>query len=92
LREALSRSVKQWRGNEAYEYQLKKRPSTSTPSAGESTAAVKADAYAAFALVHGLAGIWLSGALPHPEDHESLAREITHRLRLTQFSIDTVTG
>lgn len=58
--------------------------STSTSSAGESTAAVKADAYAAFALVHGLAGIWLSGALPHPDDHESLAREITHRLWLTQ--------
>lgn len=42
--------------------------------------AVKADAYAAFAIVHGLASIWLSGALPSPADPIALTREITQRL------------
>lgn len=33
-------------------------------------------AYAAFAIVHGLAGIWLSGATPVPPDVDARAREI----------------
>jgi len=39
-----------------------------------------ADGYAAFALVHGLASIWLSGALPLPDDPSSVARQVTARL------------
>lgn len=40
------------------------------------------DSYAAFALVHGLAGIWLSGALPVPDDPSQVARQVTLRLVL----------
>lgn len=40
----------------------------------------KTSAYAAFALVHGLAEIWLSGALPRPQDPQTIACEITRRL------------
>ncbi|MBO1900390.1 WHG domain-containing protein [Leucobacter weissii] len=39
-----------------------------------------AEAYAAFALVHGLAGLWLAGALPRPEEPSELIRQITRRL------------
>jgi AcrR family transcriptional regulator len=39
------------------------------------------DAYAAFSIVHGLAGIWLSGVLPIPEDPERIAREVTRRFQ-----------
>lgn len=38
------------------------------------------DAYAAFAVVHGLASIWLSGALPIAPEPEAMAREVTRRL------------
>lgn len=38
-------------------------------------------AYAAFALVHGLSSLWLSEALPRPDDPAALAREITARLQ-----------
>lgn len=38
------------------------------------------DAQAAFAIVHGLSGLWLSGALAVPEDPSAVAREITRRL------------
>lgn len=41
---------------------------------------VKVATYAAFAVVHGLAGIWLGGALPRPDDPEPLIREIIQRL------------
>ena len=37
-------------------------------------------AYAAFAIVHGLAGIWLSGATPPPPDPDSRARAIVRHL------------
>lgn len=37
-------------------------------------------AYAAFAVVHGLAGIWLSGATPLPPDPDSRARAIVRHL------------
>lgn len=37
-------------------------------------------AYAAFAIVHGLAGIWLSGATPLPPDPDSRARAIVRHL------------
>ncbi|GAA1695960.1 TetR/AcrR family transcriptional regulator [Microbacterium sediminicola] len=43
-----------------------------------------AGAYAAFALVHGLAGILLSGAVPAPADSVALAREVTQRLRFAR--------
>jgi AcrR family transcriptional regulator len=39
------------------------------------------DAYAAFSIVHGLAGIWLSGVLPIPEEPERVAREVTRRFQ-----------
>lgn len=42
--------------------------------------AAEVDAYAAFAVVHGLSGIWLSGALPLPDDPEQLTRSVTQRL------------
>lgn len=38
------------------------------------------DGYAAFALVHGLASIWLSGALPLPDDPSRVARQVTAKL------------
>jgi AcrR family transcriptional regulator len=40
------------------------------------------DAYAAFAIVHGLVGLWLSGALPYPEDPTARARQVVRRLGL----------
>lgn len=40
----------------------------------------QADAYAAFSVVHGLADLWLSGALPTPEDPRELIRDVTRRL------------
>lgn len=42
-------------------------------------------AYAAFAVVHGLADLWLSGALPPADDARALAGEVTRRLR---FDVD----
>lgn len=54
----------------------------STTVTGEATAGreAKADAYAAFAIVHGLASLWLSGALPLPEDSTALIRQVTRRV------------
>lgn len=43
----------------------------------------QADAHAAFALVHGLASIWLSGALVPPADPATLTAMITSRLAVT---------
>ena len=40
----------------------------------------RAGAYAAFSLVHGLASLWLSGALPRPDGPAELARRITQYL------------
>ncbi len=40
----------------------------------------EADAHAAFALVHGLASIWLSGTLTPPDDPKRLTAMITQRL------------
>ncbi|MGO1539188.1 MAG: TetR/AcrR family transcriptional regulator [Leucobacter sp.] len=40
----------------------------------------KVDSYAAFALVHGLASIWLSGTLPLPDDLSHVAQQVTRRL------------
>lgn len=39
------------------------------------------DAYAAFSVVHGLASIWLSGALPKPDHPGELIAQVTSRLR-----------
>ena len=41
------------------------------------------NAYAAFSVVHGLAGLWLSGALPKPENAAGIAAEVTRRLVFT---------
>lgn len=46
------------------------------------THGAKVDSYAAFAVVHGLAGIWLSGALPLPDQPHAVAREVARRLVL----------
>ena len=43
---------------------------------------IRIDAYAAFSVVHGLASIWLSGALPTPKDSVELTAQVTRRLRL----------
>lgn len=43
----------------------------------------RTDAYAAFAVVHGLSDLWLSGAVPRPDDPAELAGEITRRLVFT---------
>lgn len=40
----------------------------------------QADAYAAFAVVHGLATLWLSGVLPQPENPAATAEEVTRRI------------
>lgn len=45
----------------------------------------RVSAYAAFAVVHGLADIWLSGALPVPDDAAGVVSEVTRRLR---FDLD----
>ena len=42
---------------------------------------IRVDAYAAFSVVHGLASIWLSGALPAPDDPIELTAQVTRRLR-----------
>lgn len=42
----------------------------------------EARALAAFALVHGLASIWLSGALTPPDNPAALARAVAQRLAL----------
>ena len=42
------------------------------------------DAYAAFALVHGLVSIWLNGALPTPKDPHEIAAEVVRRLRFDE--------
>lgn len=47
---------------------------------GAQSEAEVVDGYAAFALVHGLASIWLSGALPLPDDPSRVARQVTARL------------
>jgi AcrR family transcriptional regulator len=39
-----------------------------------------AEAWAAFSLVHGLASLWLSGALPVPNDPDAAARAVTGQL------------
>lgn len=39
------------------------------------------DAYAAFSVVHGLASIWLSEALPTPVNPRELTTQVTKRLR-----------
>lgn len=41
----------------------------------------QADAYAAFSLVHGLADLWLNGALPTPAEPGVLIAEVTRRLQ-----------
>lgn len=43
-----------------------------------------ADSYAAFAIVHGLASIWLDDALPLPDDPAALTRQITQRLAVAR--------
>lgn len=53
--------------------------STAVATSGSSVAEKNIDAYAAFAIVHGLAGMWLSGVLPKPDDPEPVTREITRR-------------
>lgn len=63
--------------------------STAVAASASPRAQQKVDAYTAFAIVHGLAGIWLSGALPRPDDPEPLAREITRRL---SFSVEEAKG
>ncbi|WP_235037963.1 TetR/AcrR family transcriptional regulator [Microbacterium sp. 18062] len=52
---------------------------TATDDAADSSDA-KADSYAAFAIVHGPASLWLTDALPLPEDPVVLVRQITQRL------------
>ena len=54
--------------------------STANPS--DSPMGHEANSHAAFALVHGLAGIWLSGALPVPSDPERLTAMVTERLSI----------
>ncbi|MCY7324523.1 MAG: WHG domain-containing protein [Microbacteriaceae bacterium] len=49
-------------------------------STAESPIAHEADTYAAFAIVHGLASIWLSGTLTPPTDPATLTALITERL------------
>lgn len=51
-------------------------------SASRTAAAREADAVAAFAIVHGLASIWLSGALALPPDPAALTALITQRLAI----------
>jgi len=46
------------------------------------TEAAQVDAYAAFSLVHGLADLWLNGALPFPKEPGELIREVTRRLQV----------
>ncbi|MBZ2197533.1 TetR/AcrR family transcriptional regulator [Occultella gossypii] len=43
---------------------------------------IEMDAHAAFAIVHGLVGLWLSAALPYPEDPTVRARQVVRRLGL----------
>lgn len=46
-------------------------------------AAGRANAYAAFSVVHGLSGLWLSGVLPWPADPDEIVGEVTRRLVFT---------
>lgn len=50
-------------------------------SSSHDAVTVQADAYAAFSLVHGLADLWLNGALPTPAEPGELIGEVTRRLQ-----------
>lgn len=59
------------------------RPAASEADAVAADSDTPANAYAAFSVVHGLAGLWLSGVLPRPEDPRALVREVTRRLKFS---------
>lgn len=53
-------------------------------SGARSTDGPDADAYAAFALVHGLASMWLSGAAPMPDRREDFTSAVLQRLAIAR--------